>query len=454
MSNIVPELNAVLSWESKIKSTIALLLFIGLVFIFEPWMLLFAILLILLKNSKDTALKIYWQPKNKLQTTFSTRKDNSWICKLETNAEDREKLKDGAERKAKKSFVETIIRIKNVSHQVQKITEKLVQWIQRIKNLLEFRVPFLSSIAVVLLIIFSAILYFIPFRYLIMFAGVKRILRDLICPNSNSIYRLFLNFMSKVPDNEELKYYGVMKFQSLETCDRISDTITKEISKKNYKECKLSTNQDIDITLSSSGEACSNTSKCEIGSKDELNSTVKYNLDSSTLDSRPISQEYETETDVVLVDDKSKFSIIHQLNHLNKEMLDIAVNISSAKREVQCNPDPPKFEHNDNLGAVFIQNRRKNSTTSLGDSDEEIQHNNEISKAQSSANFRRCLWKRNKMKNDAVGTPNQLSENAHENEYGDTNLQNRTQYSLNPTKLVRSRSFSVQKKRERKNSLA
>ena len=454
MSNIVPELNEVLSWKSKIKSTIALLSFMGLVYFFEPWMVLFTILLMLLRNSKNTILKSYWHPKNNLQTTFSTKEDNPWICKLDTDAEHKDRLKDGAERKAKKSILGTIIHIKNVSHEVQKITEKLVQWIQRIKNILEFRVPFLSSIAVVLLIFFSLTLYFIPLRYLIMFAGVKRILRDLICPNSNSIFRLFLNFMSKVPDNEELRYYGDMKFEPLETCDSISDTITKETSKNNFKECKLPSNLQTDNTLSSSEDAHSNMSKCEIGSKEDLNCTVKCNLDTSTLNSHPVAREHEKETDVALVSGKSGFSIVHQLNHLNKEMFGIAVNISSVKKEVQCNPNPPESEPNDNPGAIFIQNRRKNSATSRGDSDEEIQHGNEILEEQSSVDFRRYLWKRNKIRNETVATPTNLSENAQDNEYVDTNLQNRTQNSLNPTELVRRRSCSIKKKRQRNNSLA
>merc|ERR1712240_829182 len=47
------ELNSVLIWENKVKSTISLILYIGFVYMFEPWMISFLLLFVFLKNCYD-----------------------------------------------------------------------------------------------------------------------------------------------------------------------------------------------------------------------------------------------------------------------------------------------------------------------------------------------------------------------------------------------------------------
>ena len=63
--------------------------------------------------------------------------------------------------------------------------------------------PFLSYLAIVLLIAASILLYAIPLRYLILAWGVNKFTRKLLRPHSIPNNEL-LDFLSRVPDVEDL----------------------------------------------------------------------------------------------------------------------------------------------------------------------------------------------------------------------------------------------------------
>lgn len=69
-------------------------------------------------------------------------------------------------------------------------------------SLLNFSVPFLSYLAIVLLIAVTIVLYFIPIRYLIMGWGINKFTRKILRPHTIPNNEL-LDLLSRVPDNEE-----------------------------------------------------------------------------------------------------------------------------------------------------------------------------------------------------------------------------------------------------------
>lgn len=77
---------------------------------------------------------------------------------------------------------------------------------ERVKNLFNFTVPYLSYLAIILTILGAVVLYFIPVRYLILAWGVnkfsKKIVRPHTVPNNE-----VLDLVSRVPDDEELLNY-------------------------------------------------------------------------------------------------------------------------------------------------------------------------------------------------------------------------------------------------------
>lgn len=66
-----------------------------------------------------------------------------------------------------------------------------------------FTVPFLSYIAVGILVAIAAVLYYIPVRYLILAWGVNKFARKLIRPHTIPNNEV-LDLLSRVPDNEDL----------------------------------------------------------------------------------------------------------------------------------------------------------------------------------------------------------------------------------------------------------
>lgn len=66
-----------------------------------------------------------------------------------------------------------------------------------------FSVPFLSWLLIMVLMVGSVVLYYIPVRYLVMMWGVNKFSRKLLRPHS-MVNNELLDFLSRVPDDELL----------------------------------------------------------------------------------------------------------------------------------------------------------------------------------------------------------------------------------------------------------
>lgn len=83
-------------------------------------------------------------------------------------------------------------------------------------SLINFSVPFLSYLAILLLFGATVVLYYVPIRYLIMGWGINKFTRKILRPNTIPNNEL-LDLISRVPDNEEkvnrFLLFGVEKSQ-------------------------------------------------------------------------------------------------------------------------------------------------------------------------------------------------------------------------------------------------
>ena len=75
---------------------------------------------------------------------------------------------------------------------------------ERANNLASFSVPFMSWIAVIVLMAASLVLYLIPIRYLVMLWGCRKFSKKLMNPNHVPSSEL-LNFLSRVPDDPTMR---------------------------------------------------------------------------------------------------------------------------------------------------------------------------------------------------------------------------------------------------------
>ncbi|XP_045761290.1 multiple C2 and transmembrane domain-containing protein-like [Maniola jurtina] len=84
--------------------------------------------------------------------------------------------------------------------------EFIVSYIERLNNLLTFKVPFLSYVAMTILLAASVALYYIPFNYFLMILGIYKFARKYLNPD-RELNNDLIDFLSRVPDNIILVTY-------------------------------------------------------------------------------------------------------------------------------------------------------------------------------------------------------------------------------------------------------
>ncbi|KAL4705003.1 hypothetical protein ACJJTC_009791 [Scirpophaga incertulas] len=84
---------------------------------------------------------------------------------------------------------------------ITKGVEYLVSVTERIFNLVSFKVPFLSFLAMMFLVISAFSFYFIPFNYTMMALGLYKFTRKYLNPD-RTLNNDLLDFLSRVPDSE------------------------------------------------------------------------------------------------------------------------------------------------------------------------------------------------------------------------------------------------------------
>lgn len=101
---------------------------------------------------------------------------------------------------------------------------------ERVKNLFNFTIPYLSYLAILLTIAGAIVLYFIPVRYLILAWGVNKFSRKILRPHSVPNNEL-LDLISRVPDDEELlNYRWVINVHTVSACISSSVEINRIFS--------------------------------------------------------------------------------------------------------------------------------------------------------------------------------------------------------------------------------
>lgn len=108
------------------------------------------------------------------------------------------------EKEEKKTLKERLQVIQEVTATVQNAIGFIASICESCKNTFNFSVPFLSWLLIMVLMVGTVILYYIPIRYLVMLWGVNKFSRKLIRPHS-VINNEILDFLSRVPDDETLR---------------------------------------------------------------------------------------------------------------------------------------------------------------------------------------------------------------------------------------------------------
>ena len=229
LEKVVTEFASILKWKSKFKSTAFLFLYIVVIDCFQPWMLTFSFLSFLLKNWMVSS-KTIKRSHNQVATTIKSNEGHDDDSPLNVHVAINEDISPESnhydidlspEIKPEKTSIRSKIHrfhdVYESRYLLQDILGKSAQLGERVNNIIRFRVPFISSIVVALLIPMTLVLYCFPLRYIILIVGVDEILKGLIRPNTDGALTRLFYFISKVPDNEELKDYDIQTMAEMKS---------------------------------------------------------------------------------------------------------------------------------------------------------------------------------------------------------------------------------------------
>ncbi|XP_055087906.1 multiple C2 and transmembrane domain-containing protein 1 isoform X1 [Periophthalmus magnuspinnatus] len=188
-------INSCFEWESAQRSLISFVLFVVIVWNFELYMLPFALLLLLIWN--------YFFSLSRDPSDASVEAMFEW--------EDEEEDKDDKESEPK-GFMDKLYAIQDVFISVQNALDEVASFEERVKNTINWTVPFLSWLAITALCFATILLYLIPLRYLVLAWGINKFtkkLRDPYMIDNNEL----LDFLSRVPSDVQVMQYRELKVE-------------------------------------------------------------------------------------------------------------------------------------------------------------------------------------------------------------------------------------------------
>lgn len=188
-------------WESPLRTIVAFVLYQVSCYYCQPFWFPIVLLLICVKNyivysySGDGS-------KNKLDD------NNDQLSSFDIDDEDLPE--ESADKEEKKTLKEKLQAVQDVTAMVQSALGYVAHLAEGVKNTFNFSVPFLSWLAIVAFMAITVLLYFINLRWLLMVWGINKFSKKLIRPDYVPNNEL-LDFLSRVPDDEELKDCREMK---------------------------------------------------------------------------------------------------------------------------------------------------------------------------------------------------------------------------------------------------
>ncbi|XP_050443111.1 multiple C2 and transmembrane domain-containing protein isoform X2 [Adelges cooleyi] len=205
-------------WESPLHTILVLITFVVGCQFFEPYMAPIALVLVFLKYY----ISYSWDSSRTCEDDDDQQMDEDDQQEDQQYDQDDDKTKE-----EKKSLKDRVVAVQEVTQLVQNTIGDIASLGEKIINLLNFSVPFLSYLSIVLLIAVTVVLYCVPIRYLIMAWGINKFTRKILRPNTIPNNEL-LDLLSRVPDNEEMISYKELKAN--ENAD--GDKQNKDVKKK------------------------------------------------------------------------------------------------------------------------------------------------------------------------------------------------------------------------------
>ncbi|XP_033905573.3 multiple C2 and transmembrane domain-containing protein 2-like isoform X1 [Acipenser ruthenus] len=190
--NTIRYIKSCFQWESTPRSLISFLLFLVVVWYMELYMVPLYLVLLLAWN--------YFQ----MACGKGSSTQDLGSMGLGDDDDDDEKESE------RKGLIEKIHMVQDIVITVQNNLEEIACFGERIKNTFNWTVPFLSSLACLVLVVAMVLLYFIPLRYIVLLWGINKFtkkLRNHYTIDNNEI----LDFLSRVPSDIQKVQHAELK---------------------------------------------------------------------------------------------------------------------------------------------------------------------------------------------------------------------------------------------------
>ncbi|XP_032906599.1 multiple C2 and transmembrane domain-containing protein 2 [Amblyraja radiata] len=171
-------------WESTLRSLIAFMLYLAVVWTFEIYMLPLALLMILA-----------W---NYIQIARGKVVSHQYLEYEDVDGDDDED--DDEKDSERKGLLGKLHKVQDIVISVQNFLDTIASFGERLKNVFNWTVPFLGKLGCTVLAVCTIVLYFVPLRYLLLIWGIHKFTKKLRNPYAIDNNEL-LDFLSRVPSD-------------------------------------------------------------------------------------------------------------------------------------------------------------------------------------------------------------------------------------------------------------
>ncbi|XP_026732354.1 multiple C2 and transmembrane domain-containing protein-like isoform X2 [Trichoplusia ni] len=190
-------------WESRKMNAIALSIWLPFCWFFKIWMVPLLLLIPFVWYRPPKYFLLSW--KDYLLRRSGSQDDGK-----------KEKVEE-----KKETLRQKINSLQEMVQSVQNFLGKFANLGESIKNLFNFTVPFLSLLAIFLILVVGLVMFLIPTKYIFMIWGIHKFTRKILRPNRIANNEI-LDLLSRVPNDEVLLNWEQLPLEELPEEDEIN----------------------------------------------------------------------------------------------------------------------------------------------------------------------------------------------------------------------------------------
>ncbi|UJR10042.1 hypothetical protein I4U23_014264 [Adineta vaga] len=210
--NVMKFINHCFQWDNPWLSFSTFMVTLTIVWNFQLYMLPGTLLLILVRN----LINEYRQ--GRLGKAYAPIRDETISALVQPAPVIEEEITEAelTSKEPKKSFLGVISGIQDTVMEIQGYIDDVASTLERIKNMFNYSVPWLSVLLMIVLVLVSVLLYYIPLRALILAFVINKFTKRFRKPKGFIDNNELADFLSRLPSDPELVRYFSFTFVNIE----------------------------------------------------------------------------------------------------------------------------------------------------------------------------------------------------------------------------------------------